>query len=52
MRKVKKKTILTLEIKTCQMKIEKEKIIQLIMLKNKKMLLLINKNEFLKKVKS
>lgn len=34
------------------MKIEKEKIIQLIMLKNKKMLLLINKNEFLKKVKS
>ena len=34
------------------MKIEKEKIIKLIMLKNKKMLLLINKNEFLKKVKS
>ena len=34
------------------MKIEKEKIIQLIMLKNKKMLLLINKNEFLKKVTS
>lgn len=34
------------------MKTEKEKIIQLIMLKNKKMLLLINKNEFLKKVKS
>lgn len=34
------------------MKIEKEKIIQLIMLKNKKMLLLINKNEFLKKVKA
>ena len=34
------------------MKIEKEKIIQLIMLKNKKMLVLINKFEFLKKVKS